>query len=78
MIKEKRAVIAYKIDGEFYKEYESISLASKDIKVSACSITNCCRKNQKSAGGYVWKYKDTAKHIKEPKSFINFSGQFDK
>lgn len=55
------------MDGTPIQEYSSVNIAAKENNISACSITNVCRKNQKSAAGFLWKYKDVTKHIKEPK-----------
>lgn len=67
MIREKREVVKYSMDGTPIQEYSSINEAAKENNISACSISNVCRKRNKWAGGFLWKYKDVTKHIKEPK-----------
>jgi hypothetical protein len=52
----RKPVIQYSLSGEFIKEWEGIVLAAKELKISG--ISHCCRKVNKTAGGYVWKYKD--------------------
>lgn len=42
------------------KEYDSINLASLDVKLSRTSIGNNLTGRSKSAGGYIWKYKNVA------------------
>jgi hypothetical protein len=37
--------------------YESIENASKSLNINSSSISACCNKNQKSAGGFVFKFK---------------------
>lgn len=67
MIREKREVLKCSVDGDILNEYESVNIAAKENNISACSISNVLRKKQKSAAGYLWKYKDITKHIREPK-----------
>ena len=55
-IRYQRAVLQYTKDNILIKEYKSISAASKETGIY--NIGNCCRKNQKFAGGYIWKYKN--------------------
>ena len=57
LIKERRIVEKWSIDGKFIREYSSLELAGKEHNIDAVGITNCCRKRQKTAGGFVWKYK---------------------
>lgn len=42
----------------FVKEYSSASEASMKTGVAQSSISSCCREKQKSAGGYIWRYKN--------------------
>ena len=47
----------YDLNGNFIKEYKSIKQAKKENK--RCSkISDCCTGKRKTAGGYVWKYKE--------------------
>jgi len=62
-IKERRVVEKFSVDGSFIKEYLSLSLAAKENNISSVSITNCCRKRQKSAAGFIWKYKKTTQTL---------------
>ena len=45
------------MSGEFIKEWDSISSASKELKIGSNCITTCCKGKYKSSGGYIWKYK---------------------
>lgn len=56
MANDSRKVKQFTIEGIFIKTFDSISDATKETKVNLGSITNCCRKKVKSAGGYVWEY----------------------
>ena len=41
--------------------YVSVKYAAEELKISAGSISNCCRGVSKTAGGYHWKFVDTKK-----------------
>lgn len=56
--KNVKSVLQFTINGEFIKEWDSIACASKDLKIGGNSIVTCCKGKYKSAGGYIWKYKD--------------------
>lgn len=53
----KRVVMQFDKIGNFIKEYESATDASKQTGVAQGNISSCCRGEQKTSGGYVWKYK---------------------
>ncbi len=52
------AVHQYHVNGEFIQEFTNISLASKSINIHTASISSCLRGKSKTAGGYVWRYKE--------------------
>lgn len=60
--RHQRCVLQYTIDGQLLHEYQSITEASKNTGVKIGNITLCCQGNvnHKTAGGYVWKYKEVA------------------
>lgn len=51
-----KKVTQYNRNGEFIKEYESISEAARQLNMLNPSIVNCLKGRAKSAGGYIWKY----------------------
>lgn len=53
------AVMQYSREGEFIKEYTSISEAARENKIYPGTISGCCRhkKGFYTRGGYIWKYK---------------------
>lgn len=53
---KRKKVEQYK-DGILINTYNSMKEASVAVQISACSISDCCRGKQKTAAGYVWKYK---------------------
>lgn len=56
----KKAIIALnKKDGSFYKEYNSIKEATEDLGFkSKSAISNALNGRSKSAGGYLWIFKE--------------------
>lgn len=56
--KQKRAVLQYDLKGNFIKEFNSLKEASESCRTTDSAIGNCCKGKYKSAGGYIWKYKD--------------------
>lgn len=53
-----KPVKQYDLEENFIKEWESIMQASKETKVKYYSISNNCRGKQRSAGGFIWKFKE--------------------
>lgn len=47
-----------KQSGEYLQSFDSILDASKTMNINYSTITNCCRGVYKTAGGYLWKYKE--------------------
>ena len=52
-----KRVYQYTLDGDFVKEYPSISEASRQTGVCLSCISKCCKNEQKQSGGYIWKFK---------------------
>ena len=54
-----REVVQYdKNTNEKINEYESIADASLKTNIESTNINRCCRGELKTAGGYVWRYKE--------------------
>jgi group I intron endonuclease len=53
----KKAILQYDLGGNFIAEYESINEASRKLNIRNDGISACLRKKQKTAYGYIWKYK---------------------
>ena len=53
-----RAVKQYDLDGNFIKEYCSITLAAKELGISKSTIRCVLINKRKTAAGYIWKYAD--------------------
>ena len=53
----RKAVLQYSLDGAFIKEWPNAHRAERALEISGIGET--CKGDQKSAGGYIWKYKVT-------------------
>jgi predicted DNA-binding protein YlxM (UPF0122 family) len=53
-----KSVLQYDKDMNFIREWDSISMVTKKLGIGGNSITSCCKGKYKSAGGYIWKYKE--------------------
>ena len=56
-IKDKRRRIKQlSLEGKFIKEWESMTQASKEMRISIGDIWRVANNQQKSAKGFIWKY----------------------
>jgi hypothetical protein len=55
---KKKAIIQYSKQGVIIREWSSMKEAGETLKIARESITRCCKEELKSAGGFVWKYKE--------------------
>ena len=53
-----KGVLQFSKDGEFLSEYLSIKEAERQTGCNPSHICQCCKGKRKSAGGYIWKYKE--------------------
>ncbi len=53
-----KKVQQYDFQGNYIKEYKSITEAERETGINHTNIMACCRYRLKSAGGYQWKYAD--------------------
>ena len=51
-----KAVRQYDKQGNFIKEYISLTEAAKEVKGWVENISQCCKGHKKSSAGYIWKY----------------------
>ena len=55
----RKAVLQYSLDGEFIKEWPNATVASHGLGMSIHGdIGLVCKGKKKTAGGFLWKYKD--------------------
>lgn len=59
---KSKPILQYTLDDKFVAEYESAFDASRQTGICRASISKCCLNKQynKSAGGFVWKFKEVA------------------
>lgn len=56
-IKRRKQVLQFSINGEFIKEYESATLAAKEMGSRKSDISGAATGRRSSHKGFVWKYK---------------------
>lgn len=54
----KKAVLQFSLLGEFIKEWESVTEASKSVRTSKTQISRCCNGGTKMCHGFIWKWKE--------------------
>jgi group I intron endonuclease len=52
----KKEILQFDLEGNFIKEYESVSKAKRETNI--CAIGDCARERNKTAGGYIWIFKN--------------------
>ena len=57
-IASQREITQYTVDNKKIKNYKSILIASKETNINKANICSCCKGKLKTAGGYIWKYKE--------------------
>lgn len=57
---KSKSVLQFTKDGQFVAEYESAYEAERQTGISQCHICDCCnnKPHHKTAGGYIWKFKN--------------------
>jgi hypothetical protein len=56
--KHNSAVVCLSADGSFVNEYHSQKDAFRKTGIPNTSIAVCCKKKNRTAGGYYWRFKD--------------------
>ena len=55
---KSKTVLQFDKNGNFIKEWISISEAARIINISTGNIVKCCKGRQKTYKGFIWKYKE--------------------
>ena len=63
-----RQVYQYDLSNNFIKEYDTIMEAGAATNTIAQNISACCRGTYRTAGGFIWKYKNQEMLYKNRKS----------
>jgi group I intron endonuclease len=56
--KNRKEIIQYDMDMNYINEFENVRKANIITGVNDSRIRGCCKGKYKSAGGFIWKYKD--------------------
>lgn len=54
----KKIVLQYDLDGNLINEWEGIQVITDSLSINKSNIANCCRGIARSAGGFIWRYKN--------------------
>lgn len=57
-LKQGKPIIQFDKNMNKINEYGSMAEASEITNISSCNIRNSCKGRSKTAGGYIWKYKN--------------------
>ena len=68
-----RVILQFSKNGELLSEYVSVRTAAKTLNISPKIINDCCNKHRKSAGGYIWRYKD----LYDPNEIIAYDAKIN-
>lgn len=58
ILKRSIPVIQYSKDGNLIKEWLSATEAGRELSIDSTNICRACKKERKTAGGFVWQYKE--------------------
>lgn len=56
LIDTTKKVYQYSLDGDFIKEFVSITQAEKETSILGVNISACCKNKVRQSGGYQWRY----------------------
>ena len=57
-LKTAKKINQYALNGKFIKQWNSLSDASRNLRISVSGISACCRNINKTCGGYIWRYEE--------------------
>lgn len=76
--KLNKPILQFDLNGNFIKEYESITQASKELNNSLNNISQCCLGKSRTSKGYIFKFKNDKEILSKYKSIIGVSDEFKK
>ena len=68
--KNNKPILQFDLKGNFIKEFESITQASKELNNSLDNISSCCLKRRRTSKGYIFRFKDDKEILSKYKSII--------
>lgn len=51
-----RKINQYDLNGNYIKTWNSMGEIKRELGISHCTISDCCRGKQSTSGGFIWKY----------------------
>ena len=55
---KKIPIVQYNLKGQYIQQWESAKDAGDVLGICRNNISKCCKRKQKTAGGYIWRYED--------------------
>ena len=49
----------YNLEGNFIKEWDCAMDIQKELNILQANVRKVCNRQRKTAGGFIWRYKDT-------------------
>ena len=71
--KHNKPILQFDLNGNFIKEYESITQASKELNIKIDYISSCCLGRRRKTKGYVFKFKNDKEILSKYKEIIGVS-----
>ena len=68
--KNNKPILQFDLEGNFIKEYESITQASKELNNSLNNISQCCLGRSRTSKGYIFRFKDDKEILSKYKEII--------
>lgn len=68
--KHNKPILQFDLNGNFIKEYESITQASKELNIKIDYISSCCLGRRRKTKGYVFKFKNDKEILQKYKEII--------
>ena len=68
--KNNKPILQFDLEGNFIKEYESITQASKELNNSLNNISQCCLGRSRTSKGYIFRFKDDKEILQKYKGII--------
>lgn len=68
--KNNKPILQFDLDGNFIKEYESITQASKELNNSLNNISQCCLGRSRTSKGYIFRFKGDKEILSKYKEII--------
>lgn len=65
-----KSILQFDLEGNFIKEFESITQASKELNIPRDYISSCCLGRRRKTRGYIFRFKDDKEILNKYKEII--------